>query len=155
LELAKENYDRPEGIPVEKSDQTGEDSEGSQLKKPGKNSGLGGWLTTGRRKKMENKSEITKAAAALGRKGGRSTSPAKKRASRENGKKGGYFKMFFYRTDEDGNAVILHKNDGSAVTQIAADVYPIGSVLSARYEHPTGIVLSLDDARKLGIDPDV
>ena len=34
-------------------------------------------------------SQITKAAAVLGRQGGRSTSPAKQAASRANGKKGG------------------------------------------------------------------
>lgn len=33
--------------------------------------------------------ELSKAAAALGRKGGKSRSKAKKEASRENGKKGG------------------------------------------------------------------
>lgn len=57
----------------------------------------------------------------------------------------------FYRTDENGNAVILHADDGAAVTRIDADVYPIGSQLGSRYEHPAGIVLTVADAEKIGI----
>lgn len=57
----------------------------------------------------------------------------------------------FYRLDDQGNAVILHAEDGSAVTRIDASVYPIGSSFSTRYEHPEGIILSVDDARKLNI----
>ena len=57
----------------------------------------------------------------------------------------------FYRTNTDGNAVILNDN-GTAVTRIDADVYPVGSDLSARYEHPEGIVLTVADAQKIGIE---
>ena len=57
----------------------------------------------------------------------------------------------FYRTDTDGNAVILNDN-GTAVTRIDADVYPVGSDLSARYGHPEGIVLTVADAQKIGIE---
>jgi len=43
----------------------------------------------------------------------------------------------FYRIDDDGNAIIL-EDDGSIVTRIDANVYPVGSNCSARYEHPEG-----------------
>lgn len=51
---------------------------------------------------------------------------------------------------KDGNAVILWK-DGGAVTRIDANVYPIGSNLSARYEHAAGIILTISDAESIGI----
>ena len=57
----------------------------------------------------------------------------------------------FYRINEDGNAVILYSTDGSAVRRLDENVYPIGSELSARYEHPEGIVLSVSDAKAIGI----
>jgi hypothetical protein len=56
----------------------------------------------------------------------------------------------FYRINSDGNAVIF-ENNGSVAKRIDADVYPVGSDLSARYEHPEGIVLTIADAEKLGI----
>ena len=58
---------------------------------------------------------------------------------------------YFYRKNDDGNAVVLHFEDGSEVTRIDANVYPVGSELSARYEHPEGIVLTVADAKKIGI----
>lgn len=57
----------------------------------------------------------------------------------------------FYRTNETGNAVILNAEDGSAVTRIDASVYPIGSSVSARYEHASGIILTVSDAETIGI----
>ena len=57
----------------------------------------------------------------------------------------------FYRINNDGNAVIF-ENDGSVATRIDANVYPVRSNLSARYEHPNGIVLTVADAEKLGIE---
>jgi hypothetical protein len=33
-----------------------------------------------------------------------------------------------------------------------SSVYPIGSALSARYEHPEGIILTPHDAEALGIE---
>lgn len=56
----------------------------------------------------------------------------------------------FYRIDENGNAQIFH-NSGEVVTKIDANVYPIDSDFSARYEHATGIVLSVSDAESIGI----
>ena len=57
----------------------------------------------------------------------------------------------FYRINSDSNAVIF-ENDGSVATRIDANVYPVGSNCSARYEHPEGIVLTIADAEKLGIE---
>jgi hypothetical protein len=61
---------------------------------------------------------------------------------------GGYM---FYRINDEGNAQIFEDN-GEVVRRIDANVYPIGSDLSARYEHPNGIVLSVADAEKIGIN---
>jgi hypothetical protein len=61
-------------------------------------------------------------------------------------------KNLFYRKNDEGNAVVLNVVDGSAVTRIDANVYPVGSELSARYEHPEGIVLTVADAKKIGIE---
>lgn len=58
---------------------------------------------------------------------------------------------FFGRINEDGNVLVLHL-DGVAATRLDANVYPIGSDLSARYEHAAGIVLSRNDAERLGIE---
>jgi hypothetical protein len=57
----------------------------------------------------------------------------------------------FYRINDDGNAIIL-EDDGSIVTRIDANVYPVGSNCSARYEHPEGITLTIEDAQRLGIE---
>ena len=59
------------------------------------------------------------------------------------------FKMF-YRINEDGNAVIFN-NDGDVVTRIDENVYPVDSVLSVRYEHAEGVVLTIEDAQSIGI----
>ncbi len=60
--------------------------------------------------------------------------------------------MMFGRLDDSGNVQILYGTDGTAVTRIDANVYPISSGLSVRYNHPEGIVLSQGDAASLGID---
>ena len=57
----------------------------------------------------------------------------------------------FYRLNDDGDAVILHAECGSAATRIDANVYPVGSDVSARYEHPGGVVLTVADAESIGI----
>ncbi len=59
---------------------------------------------------------------------------------------------FFGRLDGRGNVAVLHVEDGAAATRLDAAVYPIGSQLSARYEHPEGIVLSRADAKSLGLE---
>ena len=58
---------------------------------------------------------------------------------------------YFYRLDEDGNAVIF-ENDGNQATKLdVLNIYPIDSELSTQYEHANGIVLSVEDAHKIGI----
>jgi len=56
----------------------------------------------------------------------------------------------FYRLNENGEAVVFH-DSGEAVTKIDANVYPVDSYLSARYEHASGIVITVADAEKIGI----
>ena len=58
----------------------------------------------------------------------------------------------FGRINNDGNVDVLTATDGEPVTRIDADVYPVGSNLSARYEHPTGITLTREDAVKIGVE---
>lgn len=59
---------------------------------------------------------------------------------------------FFGRINADGNVDVLHVADGAAATRLDASVYPVGSDVSARYEHASGIVLTRADADKLGIE---
>lgn len=67
-------------------------------------------------------------------------------------------KMFYrIENDENGNArARIFYESGSVVTRIntadAASVYPIGSKCSARYEHPEGITLTIEDAQRLDIE---
>lgn len=57
----------------------------------------------------------------------------------------------FGRINAEGNVDVLMIEDGAAVTRIDANVYPVGSQLSARYEHPDGIVLTAADAKTTGL----
>ena len=64
-------------------------------------------------------------------------------------------KKFFYRLNEEGNAVIFHET-GEAATKLGGPaIYPIGSLLSTHYEHPEGIILSVEDAEKLGVEEEL
>jgi len=56
----------------------------------------------------------------------------------------------FYRVNENGNAVVF-LNSGESVTTIDANVYPVDSYLSARYEHAGGIILTVSDAENIGV----
>lgn len=56
----------------------------------------------------------------------------------------------FGRINENGNVTVF-EDDGSAATRIDANVYPVGSSTSARYEHPDGIELTVADAEKIGL----
>lgn len=58
---------------------------------------------------------------------------------------------FFGRFNEDGNVVVLHLT-GEAATRLDASVYPVGSELSTRHEHAEGIVLTPEDAAKIGLE---
>ena len=62
------------------------------------------------------------------------------------------FGEFFGRLNADNNVDVLHVADGAAATRLDASVYPIGAQVSARYEHPEGIVITRDDAARLGIE---
>jgi hypothetical protein len=92
--------------------------------------------------------EITQWVILLikGRQSGR-TKPRSKEMTykNENGE-------IFGRIDENGNVVVLYAEDGSAVTSIDENVYPVDSSLSARYEHAEGLVLTREDADSLGIE---
>lgn len=63
-------------------------------------------------------------------------------------------KDVYYVTNDEGDATLFHKNDGSAVTSLEANVYPVGSWKSVRYNHPEGIVISVSDAISLDIEED-
>ena len=56
----------------------------------------------------------------------------------------------FYRLNDNGDAQIF-EDSGEVATQIDANVYPIDSNFSTRYEHPDGIILSVEDAIKSGV----
>ena len=56
----------------------------------------------------------------------------------------------FGRINEQGN-VDLFAMDGEAATRVDANIYHVGSGLSARYEHPEGITISKDDANRIGV----
>lgn len=58
----------------------------------------------------------------------------------------------FARKRKDGDYDILYVDSGEDVTRIDANVYPVGSSKSTRYEHPEGIILSKSDVNKLKID---
>ena len=60
--------------------------------------------------------------------------------------------QIFGRFDEDGNVMLLHVEDGHAVTRLDADIYPVGSDLSTRWDHPEGIVITPEDAAELGVE---
>ena len=50
-----------------------------------------------------------------------------------------------------GDVDVVWQRDGEPVTVIGATVFPVGSHLSARWEHPRGITLSRDDAARIGL----
>ena len=56
----------------------------------------------------------------------------------------------FGRINENGNVTVF-ETDGSTATRVDANVYPVGSNLSARYEHAEGIELTVADAEKIGL----
>lgn len=59
---------------------------------------------------------------------------------------------FFGWKNADGNVDIVHVGSQSAATRLDATVTPVGSELSARYEHPNGITLTPLQCEKLGIE---
>jgi hypothetical protein len=59
----------------------------------------------------------------------------------------------FARRVHTNRVRVLH-DDGTVVTRIdsATNIYPQGSPLSAAYEHPNGITITDEEARKLGLE---
>lgn len=57
----------------------------------------------------------------------------------------------FYRLNPYGDATIHDIDTGDVLTQLDADVYPVGSDESARIEHTGGIILTVGDAELIGI----
>jgi hypothetical protein len=60
--------------------------------------------------------------------------------------------FFGRKADGSGFVMVLHVEDGAPATRLDANVYPVGSELSARHEHPEGILLHAHDAAALGLD---
>lgn len=62
--------------------------------------------------------------------------------------------IFARRIPGHPNLVRLLDEDGNTVTQLAdgGALYPLGSELSARYEHPGGIIITVSEALELGIE---
>ncbi|HCT5330797.1 TPA: hypothetical protein OT047_003496 [Klebsiella pneumoniae] len=58
----------------------------------------------------------------------------------------------FGRVNSDGNVDLLDIETGEAVTRLDANLYPVNSQLSTRYEHARGIIITREDADKVGID---
>lgn len=59
----------------------------------------------------------------------------------------------FGRINNQGN-VDLFDMSGDAATRVDANIYPVGSSVSARYEHPEGITISKQDAERIGVQID-
>jgi len=63
-------------------------------------------------------------------------------------------KNYFGRLNKDGNVIVLNM-DGSIASRVNVEgLYPVDSDFSVKYEHPEGIILSLADARILGLTND-
>lgn len=61
----------------------------------------------------------------------------------------------FGRINSDGNVALLHSECGTPVTRLEDArplVYPVNSDRSCCYEHPNGLVVTYEDAERLGID---
>lgn len=59
----------------------------------------------------------------------------------------------FGRINAQGGVDVLYAETGERVTRLDVDgVYPLGSELSTRYDHAEGIVISQEDAARIGLD---
>lgn len=59
----------------------------------------------------------------------------------------------FGRINSDGNVDVLYAEDGEQVTRLEGlNIYPVGSDVSGDYEHPQGIIITLSDANKIGLE---
>lgn len=59
----------------------------------------------------------------------------------------------FGRINAAGDVDVFEES-GEVATRLDADVFPVGSSLSARYEHPAGITITRADAELLGLPID-
>jgi hypothetical protein len=59
---------------------------------------------------------------------------------------------YFGRLNDRGDVDVLDREGGEPLTRLDADVYPVGSPVSARHEHPGGIALSVADAVRAGVE---
>jgi hypothetical protein len=60
------------------------------------------------------------------------------------------FEKMFYREEKE-NAILFWKESGEVVTKLDCNIYCVEGI-SARYEHPNGIIISINQAIELGID---
>ena len=60
--------------------------------------------------------------------------------------------QIFGRVDDAGNIAVLTVADGEPVNTLPFRVWPVGSDLGAGYDHPDGITLTTDDAKKIGLE---
>ncbi len=59
----------------------------------------------------------------------------------------------FGRLTPEGYVAVLHQESGEAATRMDNNLYPVEGdpSLSVRYEHPEGIVISRQDAERIGL----
>jgi hypothetical protein len=66
------------------------------------------------------------------------------------------FGEFFGRLNNDGDVMVLHTSSGENATRLACSyIYPIDSDFSARYDHAEGIIISVGDAKLIGLDIEI
>ncbi|EIS4806070.1 hypothetical protein ACSD30_000745 [Escherichia coli] len=59
----------------------------------------------------------------------------------------------FGRINNNGTVTVLYADSGIAVNRLDVDgLYPVGSELSTRYDHPEGIEITVEDAQRFGIE---
>jgi|AKYZ01.1.fsa_nt_gi hypothetical protein len=59
----------------------------------------------------------------------------------------------FGRINAQGNVDVLYSETGEQVNRLDVDgVYPVGSEFSTHYDHAEGIVISVADANRIGLD---
>ena len=59
----------------------------------------------------------------------------------------------FGQLDSQGNVGLFFIESGEHVTRLDSDgIYPVDADVSTKYEHPEGIVITVDDANRLGIE---
>jgi|ETNmetMinimDraft_16_1059900.scaffolds.fasta_scaffold435456_1 hypothetical protein len=59
----------------------------------------------------------------------------------------------FGRQDSQGNIGLFFIESGEHVTRLDSDgIYPVDADVSTKYEHPGGIIITVGDASRLGIE---